>query len=78
MAYAKELITIHGTNGGETGKAIRWVLSAEHYPNIHTTKLSHWFPFSQVEQIHPDTLVVNRWILETKGLYDAVINGEEY
>ena len=73
---AKVLVSISGTNGGETGKAIRWVLDSIEYPNIHVSQLSQWFPFSQVEQIHSDTIVVSKWILEQKGIYQAILGNE--
>lgn len=72
-----ELVTVQGTNGGETGKAIRWILDPVEYPNIHECHSSHWFPFSQVEQIHPTSLVVSRWILEQKKIYQAILGNED-
>jgi len=77
MAKHKELVTLVGENGGETGKAILWKLDPIEYPNIPKDKLNTWFPFSQVEEIHSDTIVVSRWILEAKELYKLLYSTEE-
>ena len=76
MAKHKELVTVMGESGGETGKAILWKLDPIEYANVPKHLLSVWFPFSQVEEIHTDTIVVSRWILETKELYELVTNKE--
>lgn len=65
-----EVVSISGTKGVETAKALFFTLDKDEYPELKTH--GQWFPFSQIEEIHPDSLVVSRWILEQKGIYSQI------
>lgn len=66
-----EVVSLKGTKGGETNKAVFFTLNAVEYPDLVVH--GYWFPFSQVTQIHSDCIVVSRWILEQKDIYNDVM-----
>lgn len=80
MMAQKKYVVVHGTKGGETGKAVLFTLSATRYPEYaklnqedpHGFPLAIWFPFSQLSEIHADSMLVNTWILEQKNLMEFV------
>lgn len=63
----KDQVSIPCTNKGETGKAICIIPDfIDTYENLEKKEV--WIPLSQVTQIHPDCVVMQRWIAEKKGL----------
>lgn len=67
-----ETVSIAGTAKHQTANAILWVCSDEvpidlqAEPNAHTVGI--WIPFSHVTEIHPDRLVITRWMATQKGI----------
>lgn len=64
---AKDAIKIYGTREGETGKALCFLpkfLNGEE----NTEQKTVWIPISQVHEIHPDCIVIEKWIAEKKFL----------
>jgi len=67
-----QVVTIFGANVGQSAKAVKFILDKKQYPTVKTELLTNWFPFSQVVKISDTSLVVSKWILDQKGLYESV------
>lgn len=62
----RDEVKIHGTRKKETVKAVLWRVEKETEDGTEYEDV--WFPLSQVHSIHPDHIVVTRWIADKKGL----------
>jgi hypothetical protein len=63
----KDSVSIPCKNKGESGKAICIIPEyLDSYENIEQVQV--WIPISQVSEIHPDHVVIQRWIADKKGL----------
>lgn len=67
LLSGKNTYKVIGTKVRETDAAILWNTEIK-LDDGDTVFQDMWFPFSQVESIHPDHLIVSNWIAEKKGL----------
>jgi hypothetical protein len=58
-----EVVKFTGTKVRESSAAILWKIESD-----TEEPKDVWFPFSQVTEIHPDSIVVTLWIATQKGL----------
>lgn len=68
----KEVVEISGHCKHQTTNAILWIPGPDVSIDESVSEKPHengiWIPLSQVSEIHPDRLVVTRWIANQKGV----------
>ena len=74
MRAGTPLVTLQGTKGIETAKAVQFTLSEEAYPDLADSGVSmvQWFPYSQIDKIMEEYLIVSQWIVDQKQLSEYV------
>lgn len=63
----KDLVSVAGKKVAESDRAVCFIPEyLDSYENLEQESV--WIPLSQVAEIHPDRIVMQRWIAEKKGL----------